>query len=169
MKNYAGYPIAELQPRERPLKKAADTDLPIAIAHIYADFQCLALAAKGAHWNVTGPDFFQYHQLFDRIYDEVAAAIDPIAEHLRYLGMPVPVKLEELEQLSVIPIPDTFTMPPDALVALLLQGHLLLESRLTEAYQIANSANTQGIVNMLANELERTGTRIYLLRSTSSN
>lgn len=41
---------------------------------------------KQAHWNVKGRDFFQLHELFDKIHDEVEAFVDLIAERITTLG-----------------------------------------------------------------------------------
>lgn len=41
---------------------------------------------KQAHWNVKGRDFFQLHQLFDKIHDEVEEFVDLIAERIATLG-----------------------------------------------------------------------------------
>lgn len=41
------------------------------------------------HWNVTGPDFPQYHEFFGNVYEEVYGSIDMVAEHIRQLsGIP---------------------------------------------------------------------------------
>jgi starvation-inducible DNA-binding protein len=41
---------------------------------------------KQAHWNVKGKDFFQLHELFDKIHGEVEEAVDVLAERLTALG-----------------------------------------------------------------------------------
>ena len=38
------------------------------------------------HWNVSGPRFYQYHALFESLYDAWAEAIDEIAERILQLG-----------------------------------------------------------------------------------
>ncbi|NOZ95355.1 MAG: DNA starvation/stationary phase protection protein [Acidobacteria bacterium] len=38
------------------------------------------------HWNVSGPRFYQYHELFESLYDAWAEAIDEIAERILQLG-----------------------------------------------------------------------------------
>ncbi len=49
---------------------------------------CLALVAdtKHAHWNVKGSDFFQLHELFDRLVDDLTDLSDTVAERLVALG-----------------------------------------------------------------------------------
>jgi starvation-inducible DNA-binding protein len=41
---------------------------------------------KQAHWNVKGRDFFQLHELFDKIHGEVEEWVDTIAERITTLG-----------------------------------------------------------------------------------
>ena len=41
---------------------------------------------KQAHWNVKGENFFQLHELFDKLADEVEEAVDNIAERVTALG-----------------------------------------------------------------------------------
>lgn len=41
---------------------------------------------KQAHWNVTGPQFFQVHLLFDKLAETVEEQIDLIAERATTLG-----------------------------------------------------------------------------------
>jgi starvation-inducible DNA-binding protein len=41
---------------------------------------------KQAHWNVKGPEFFQLHELFDRIAEDLFGFIDTIAERATALG-----------------------------------------------------------------------------------
>jgi starvation-inducible DNA-binding protein len=62
------------------------------------------LKAHNFHWNVTGPDFLEYHQLFGAIYEEVYGSIDDYAEKIRALGTFVPASYSRLNILSQIPI-----------------------------------------------------------------
>jgi starvation-inducible DNA-binding protein len=41
---------------------------------------------KQAHWNVKGPNFFQLHELFDQLAEEIFPFIDMIAERVTALG-----------------------------------------------------------------------------------
>lgn len=51
-----------------------------------ADTFDLYSQTKQAHWNVKGPQFFQLHELFDKLADEVEEHIDVIAERVTTLG-----------------------------------------------------------------------------------
>ncbi|HSE24256.1 MAG TPA: DNA starvation/stationary phase protection protein Dps [Pyrinomonadaceae bacterium] len=51
-----------------------------------ADTFDLYSQAKQAHWNVKGPEFFQLHELFDKLAAEATGFVDLIAERVTALG-----------------------------------------------------------------------------------
>jgi starvation-inducible DNA-binding protein len=51
-----------------------------------ADTFDLVSQVKQAHWNVKGPDFYQFHKLFDELYEHVDEFVDLIAERAAMLG-----------------------------------------------------------------------------------
>ena len=56
------------------------------LRRLLADTYVLLVKTQGVHWNVTGSDFFELHQLTEQNYTELFAAVDEIAEALRALG-----------------------------------------------------------------------------------
>ncbi len=42
--------------------------------------------SKQAHWNAKGPEFFQLHELFDKVAEDVFEFVDTIAERVTALG-----------------------------------------------------------------------------------
>ena len=51
-----------------------------------ADAIDLYAQAKQAHWNVKGTDFFQLHELFDKVAEAVEDGVDELAERAVELG-----------------------------------------------------------------------------------
>ena len=51
-----------------------------------ADCTDLQTQTKQAHWNVKGPSFIALHELFDKVYEDVADYVDTIAERAVQLG-----------------------------------------------------------------------------------
>ncbi len=45
------------------------------------------------HWNVTGPMFYSIHKMTDEHYQDMASAIDDIAERIRAIGFTAPTGL----------------------------------------------------------------------------
>ena len=46
----------------------------------------LVIASRVAHWNVRGPNFYESHRLFERIYGSASESVDTLVEVLRGLG-----------------------------------------------------------------------------------
>lgn len=51
-----------------------------------ADLSDLYTHTKQAHWNVKGPNFIQFHELFDKLADIVLEFVDLAAERVTALG-----------------------------------------------------------------------------------
>ncbi|MCK6578488.1 MAG: DNA starvation/stationary phase protection protein [Anaerolineae bacterium] len=51
-----------------------------------SDSMVLYVKLRNYHWNITGMQFAPLHALFEAQYDQIAEAIDEIAERIRQLG-----------------------------------------------------------------------------------
>jgi starvation-inducible DNA-binding protein len=60
------------------------------LSRLLADTYTLYLKTHNFHWNVTGPMFQTLHLMFETQYNELALAVDLIAERIRALGYPAP-------------------------------------------------------------------------------
>jgi starvation-inducible DNA-binding protein len=69
---------------------------------LLADTYTLYLMTHNFHWNVKGPMFNTLHLMFEGQYNELALAVDLIAERIRALGYPAPGTYAEFSTLSSI-------------------------------------------------------------------
>jgi starvation-inducible DNA-binding protein len=74
------------------------------LSHLLADTYTLYLKTHNFHWNVTGPMFQTLHAMFEVQYDELALAVDLIAERIRALGEPAPGSYGDYQMLASITI-----------------------------------------------------------------
>ncbi len=72
------------------------------LSSLLADTYTLYLKTHNFHWNVTGPMFRTLHLMFEEQYNELALAVDLIAERIRALGFPAPASYREFIELSSI-------------------------------------------------------------------
>lgn len=63
---------------------------------LLADTYALYLKTQNYHWHVVGENFKSLHELFEKQYQELALAIDDIAERIRTLGGKAPATFSEL-------------------------------------------------------------------------
>ncbi len=73
-----------------------------ALNQVLADSYTLYLKTHNYHWNVTGPHFSSLHILFENQYNEIALAVDVIAERIRALGHHAPGSYAEFGKLTTI-------------------------------------------------------------------
>ncbi len=60
-----------------------------------ADEHVLYIKLRNYHWNVTGPQFFSLHELFEQQYTALATTIDAIAERIVQYGAEAPGTMTE--------------------------------------------------------------------------
>src|SRR5918992_448996 len=72
------------------------------LSRLLADTYTLYLKTHNFHWNVTGPMFQTLHLMFEAQYNELALAVDLIAERIRALGFPAPGTYGEFARLGSI-------------------------------------------------------------------
>jgi starvation-inducible DNA-binding protein len=71
-------------------------------AKLLADTYALYLKTHNYHWNVTGPMFNTLHTMFEVQYDELALAVDEVAERIRTLGAYAPGSFSEFAEMTDI-------------------------------------------------------------------
>jgi len=108
----------------------------------------------GYHWNVTGEDFAQYHELFGEIYEDVYGSIDPIAENIRKLGDYPIISLEEYAEMSAFSSTGLAGGTPRALAADLYLANQELIEELKVMFSMLEAANEQGVCNFLAERID---------------
>jgi starvation-inducible DNA-binding protein len=72
------------------------------LSRLLADSYTLYLKTHYFHWNVTGPMFQTLHLMFETQYNELALAVDQVAERIRALGFTAPGTYSEFARLSSI-------------------------------------------------------------------
>lgn len=72
------------------------------LSRLLADTYSLYLKTHNYHWNVTGPMFQTLHLMFETQYNELALAVDLVAERIRALGFAAPGSYSAFAKLSTI-------------------------------------------------------------------
>src|SRR5262245_7843685 len=72
------------------------------LSRLLVDTYTPYLKSHNFHWNVTGPMFQTLHLMFETQYNELALAVDLVAERIRALGHPAPGSYADYAKLSSI-------------------------------------------------------------------
>src|ERR1041385_6740124 len=92
------------------------------LSRLLADTYTLYLKTHNFHWNVTGPMFQTLHLMFETQYNELALAVDLVAERIRALGHTAPGTYKKFAELSTIREDDGVPKAED-MIRRLVEGH----------------------------------------------
>jgi starvation-inducible DNA-binding protein len=129
-----------------------------------ADAYAFQLKANNYHWNVTGPNFPQYHKFLGKLYQEVFDSTDNIAEQIRALGAYVPGSFTRFIELTDIEDEVNIPTSNEMISQLLADNDKYLET-LNMAFKLANQFDKQGLVNFLADRIDVHNKHAWMLRS----
>ena len=130
-------------------------DLNEELTELLADVVSFYFRAHGAHLNVKGSDFSEYHKLFNEIYEDVYGSVDPIAENLRKLGSLAPFTLTSFITLRSIEDAPAILQDPMALAGDLLVANDIVIDQISDAFDCAQDCGQQGVANFLADRLDK--------------
>ena len=125
----------------------------------------LYLKAANFHWNIEGPDFPQYHELFGKIASDSYASIDTIAEYIRVLGEYTPSSFTEYSSASLIDSHGGQPTTPNKILELTDNNTTLLEY-LNQTFALATEEKQQGIASFMATRIDEIQKHNWMLRST---
>lgn len=140
-------------------------NLYMAMRRVLADTFVFYFQAHVAHWNVVGDNFPQYHEYLDGLNGELFAAVDPIAEHIRALGMFTPNNLGELLTETDVDEFSTVASEPTMIFTALDASNSEVIEALGEAFRMAVAADQQGLANFLSERLDVHAKHGWMLRS----
>ena len=141
-------------------------ELITSMKKVLADTFVMYFKAHTYHWNVEGADFKEYHDFFGGIYEELFAAVDDIAEHIRQLDGYTPTSLMELKSYSMVSEDEeaVFAM---SMVNRLLDANNLLLASLMMAYKDAEAATELGLSNFLQDRIAAHQKHGWMLKATT--
>lgn len=129
----------------------AKARLAMSLGHCLGTTFAFYTKAIGFHWNVKGPDFSEFHDLFGDIYADAQGAIDPLAESILKLGYDSPATLSSMSSFSKIEGMDNEKIDDPVLMSAdLLEANNVLNNCVLESFKLASEANEQGICDFLA-------------------
>lgn len=116
------------------------------------------------HWNVTGQDFFQYHDFFGDLYGDLWGSVDKIAEEIRAAGGIAHGSLAQYKENSVVA--DQLTVPSlQDMVGILYRDNETVISMLNDVHQSASALNQYGLINFIEDRLDTHKKHSWMLRS----
>ena len=152
VRDYGDTPETMVEEAAEPTKEYLASELCCLLGNLVS----AKFLAHGAHWNVKGVLFSQYHEFFQEIYEDYDSAIDPTAENIRKLDVDAPFTLPEF--VAATEIDATFIGgDPVQLSLAIYKANEILLADIVELLDCADDLNQQGIYNFLADLQDRFG------------
>ena len=146
------------------IDKAQREQIAAGLSKVLADTYTLYLKTHNFHWNVTGPMFQTLHLMFETHYNELALAVDGLAERIRALGFPAPGTYKQFSALSSIGEEDGVPKATE-MVKLLVEGHEAVARTARGVFSTADAANDQPTCDLLTQRLQIHEKTAWMLRS----
>ena len=134
------------------------------LSRLLADTYILYLKTHNFHWNVTGPLFNTLHLMFEQQYNELALAVDEVAERIRALGEPAPGSFAAFSELTRI---NEAKGQPTAeqMIEHLAHDQEAIVRTAREVFPLADSAQDQPTADLLTRRMLVHEKTAWMLRS----
>ena len=134
------------------------------LSRLLADTYTLYLKTHNFHWNVTGPMFQTLHLMFETQYNELALAVDQIAERIRALGYPAPGTYADYSRLSSIK-EEAGVPKAEDMIRLLVQGQEAVVRTARSIFPAVEEANDEPTADLLTQRMQIHEKTAWMLRS----
>lgn len=134
------------------------------LKRLLADSYTLYLQTHNFHWNVTGPQFRELHLMFEEHYNELAIAVDDIAERIRTLGEIAPGTYKAFAQFSSIEEVEGVPTATE-MVALLTKGHEQVVKTCREVLKKAQDADDESTASLVGDRMRIHEKTAWMLRA----
>jgi starvation-inducible DNA-binding protein len=134
------------------------------LSRLLADTYTLYLKTHNFHWNVTGPQFNSLHLMFETQYNELALAVDLIAERIRALGEPAPGSYSAFARLSSIREADGVPSAAE-MVRILAEDQLAVVRTARTIFPLADAAHDEPTADLLTQRMQVHEKTAWMLRA----
>jgi len=143
---------------------AARAEIAGGLGKLLADTYSLYLKTHNFHWNVTGPMFQTLHLMLETQYNELALAVDLVAERIRALGHPAPGSYAEFGRLTSIQ--DTPGVPKATdMIQLLVEGQEAVVRTARSLFPAVEKAHDEATADLLTQRIQLHEKTAWMLRS----
>ncbi|MEM9737791.1 MAG: DNA starvation/stationary phase protection protein [Bacteroidota bacterium] len=133
---------------------------------VLASSYAVYLKTQNYHWNIRSRHAFRsLHKLFEEQYEELAEAVDTIAEHIRQLGSLVPASFTDFQVLSKIKDGDE-CLYADQMIEDLAEDQEKLIAIINEGITLTNGTQDKATEDLLIDRLRVHKKNKWMLESS---
>jgi starvation-inducible DNA-binding protein len=167
--------VRKLEPRKPAAALDTPTDLSNeavkaiseALNTILADSYALYLKTKNFHWHVSGPNFRDYHLLFDEQAEAILANTDEVAERVRKIGGMTLRSIGQISKLQTIEDNEDDFVPPAEMLRELMNDNKKIVEFLREAHETADEHKDVATASLIEVWIDQAEKRTWFLFEAS--
>ena len=130
------------------LKMEGSEKVAESLNQLLANHQVYYQNLRGFHWLILGKNFFQLHELFEKLYNEASETIDELAERVLMLGFTPLHSFESYLKKSEIKPVENIRSGEESLTVVVQNIQNLLSS-VRSVLALASENNDEGTVAMM--------------------
>jgi starvation-inducible DNA-binding protein len=134
-----------------------------ALTVVLADMFALYIKTKNFHWHVSGPHFRDYHLLLDEQSEQIFAVTDAIAERVRKIGGATLRSIGHIARLQRVADNDEGYVPPEDMLAELLEDNRQLVVNLRTVHAICDDAGDVASASLIETWIDEAEHRAWFL------
>lgn len=147
------------------IEESKRTEIAQSLSKLLSETYTLYLKTHKYHWNVTGPMFQTLHLMFEQHYNDLALAVDVIAERIRVLGVKAPGSYKEFSELSNVKEDPSQDVNANAMIENLLKDHEQVARTAKTILPLLDGANDEGTNSLLGDRIEYHEKTAWMLNS----
>jgi starvation-inducible DNA-binding protein len=144
-------------------------DITGALNAVLADVFALYLKTKNFHWHVSGPNFRDYHLMFDEQAGQLFAMTDELAERVRKIGGKTLRSLGQVAKMATIPDNDAEYVDPQDMLAELREDNQALIRRLRAAHDVCDEHDDVASESLIEPWIDEAEKRVWFLFEAGRN
>ena len=134
---------------------------------LVADAFVLYLKTKNFHWHASGPNFRDFHLMFDEQADQIFAAIDPLAERVRKLGERTILGVSHVADLASVKDDRAEFVSPGDMLKILMEDNKAMAANMRKAHGICDDNDDPATASLLEVYIDETERRTWFLFESS--
>lgn len=135
------------------------------LSHILANTYVVYLKTQKFHWNVIDERFYSLHKMFEEQYEQLAEAIDIIAERIRMLEHPTPATMKDFLKLATVKETETYPSSGQQMIRILVNDHEQIIREIRPKIAEFTELHDDGSSDMLINRIREHEKIAWMLRS----
>ena len=142
------------------------TTLGQKLNDLLATYQVHYQKLRNFHWNISGDDFFEMHEYFERVYNSAKVNIDDIAERIKTLGIkPYSTLQKYIDHSHINEVEEV--LPSKEMARSIVRDYEILIACIIDCHGIASANGDLATIKLLMNLSDEIEKHHWMLRTWS--